>query len=123
MAQVLVIDDERGIRLTFQAFLEESGHQVDTAEDAGAAMRLLTENNYDVVLTDIVMPRLDGIELLKIIRIRSPETQVVIVTGQPEVESAAASVRAGAFDYLCKPVTKEMVQDIVHKATRLKQRD
>ena len=120
MTRVLVVDDEQSIRLTLQEFLQEAGYQVDVAEDAKVAQQLLKSGDFDVVVSDIVLPRISGVELLQAIRKESSRVQVVMMTGQPAVETAAAAVRAGAFDYLTKPVSKDAILRCVGNAVKLK---
>jgi putative nucleotidyltransferase with HDIG domain len=120
MANVLVVDDEKSIRVTLREFLRIGGHGADTAEDADAALALLREKPYDVVVSDIVMPRKTGVELLQEIRSVAPAVQVLIMTGEPTVETAADAVRAGAADYLVKPISKATFLKAVASAARVK---
>ena len=120
MSRILVVDDEESIRLTLATFLGNAGYEVETAEDVPAALKQLKEGNFDVVVSDIVMPRVTGLELLQTIRQESPRVQVIMMTGQPTIETAAATVRAGAFDYLCKPVPKDAILRCVANAAKLK---
>ncbi|MFA6560699.1 MAG: hybrid sensor histidine kinase/response regulator [Verrucomicrobiia bacterium] len=120
MTRVLVVDDERSIRLTLQEFLQEAGYGVEVAEDAKAAQQLLKSGEFDVVVSDIVLPRISGVDLLQTIRKESPRVQVIMMTGQPAVETAAAAVRAGAFDYLFKPVSKDAILRCVGNAAKFK---
>lgn len=120
MTRVLVVDDEPSIRLTLQEFLQEAGYQTAVAEEAKGALQLLKPGDVDVVVSDIVLPRMSGVELLQTIRKEYPLIQVIMMTGQPAVETAAAAVRAGAFDYLCKPVTKDAILRCVGNAAKLK---
>ena len=123
MARILVVDDERSVRITLQAFLQEDGHDVVVAEDAGSALSLLEAEDFDVVVTDIVMPRMTGVDLLEAIGAVSPDVQVIIITGEPTVDTASAAVREGAFDYMSKPVTKETIQKRVRNAVKVKYLD
>jgi signal transduction histidine kinase len=120
MTRVLIVDDEQSIRLTLQEFLQEAGYQVEVAEDATVAQRLLKDGNFDLVVSDILLPRISGVELLQAIRKESPRVMVIMMTGQPAVETAAAAVRAGAFDYLCKPVPKDAILRCVGNAAKFK---
>ncbi|MBI5687672.1 MAG: hybrid sensor histidine kinase/response regulator [Verrucomicrobia bacterium] len=120
MARILVVDDEESLRDTLAAFLSNAGYQVETAENVSAALERLKEGSFDVVVSDIVMPRVTGVELLQTIRQGSPRVQVIMMTGQPTIETAAATVRAGAFDYLCKPVPKDAILRCVGNAAKLK---
>ncbi|MFZ4397029.1 MAG: response regulator [Kiritimatiellia bacterium] len=121
MPHILVVDDEKSIRLTLRAFLQDQGYEVELAEDANHALALLAHGNWDVVLTDIVMPGLSGVGLLKAIRSAAPrEVQVIMMTGEPTVATAAEAVRAGACDYLAKPVSKDAILRAVGHAARIK---
>ncbi len=119
MTRVLVVDDERSLRITLRELLSDAGYEVDVAENADDAMGLLSEGRFDVVITDIIMPRRGGIELLRDIQTASPEAQVILMTGEPTVETASDAVRDGAFDYLAKPVPPSRLLTAVANATRL----
>ena len=120
MTRILVVDDEESIRLTLETFLSKAGYEVEIAEDVPTALERLKEGNFDVVVSDVVMPRVTGVELLQTIRQQSPRVQVIMMTGQPTIETAAAAVRAGAFDYLFKPVPKDAILRCVANAAKLK---
>ena len=122
-ARVLVVDDEKSIRVGVRELLTAGGYTVDVADDAGKAMDMLASNAYDIVISDIVMPGLSGIALLQEIRRTAPAVQVIMMTGEPTVETAAEAVRAGANDYLTKPVGKEGLLRSVGNAARLKRVD
>ncbi|MBE0635000.1 response regulator, partial [Candidatus Bipolaricaulota bacterium] len=100
MARILIVDDEKSIRMTLAEFIREDGHEVFTASDAMQALELLVEKEPAVVVTDIILPRMTGVALLKRISDISPDTQVLMITGEPTAETAAEAVRLGAFDYL-----------------------
>ncbi len=120
MARILVVDDEKSIRTTLREFIEEDGHEVLTAEDAEEALSLLGEDSFDIVVTDIILPRVTGVALLDRIRSIGPDVQVVMITGEPNVETAAAAVRAGAFDYLSKPISQNEIRAVIASAVRVK---
>jgi len=107
MSKILVVDDEKSIRKTFEIFLKKEGYMVHLAEDVTTALDILDKNDIDVVFTDIIMPRITGIELLSMIKEKNPDIPVVIMTGEPTVETAKKSVKDQAHDYLIKPVSKE----------------
>lgn len=123
MSRILIVDDERSIRFTLGEFLRKAGYEVETAEDAASALRILGERPFDVVITDIIMPRITGMELLYAIREAAPRVQVIIMTGEPTAETAAQAVRDGAFDYLFKPITKDAVLRTVANAAKIKALD
>lgn len=104
MSKLLVVDDEKNLRLVVQKEMARQGHDVECAEDGEAAWALLEEQDFDVLLCDINMPRLDGIELLRRTRERSQNPpEVIMLTGQATVESAIEAMKLGAYDYLTKP--------------------
>ncbi len=120
MSRVLVVDDERQIRFLLRTFLEEMGYTVLCAADGASAIEVFESDPVDVVLTDLLMPEIDGMELLALLHQRAPELPVVVITGMPSIETAVQSVREGAFDYLSKPITKEQLQRVVANAVEVK---
>jgi PAS domain S-box-containing protein len=119
MATILIVDDERSIRTTLAEFIREEGHDVFTAEDATQALQLLAEHKPTVVITDIILPRMTGVSLLKRINETAPDTQVLMITGEPTAETAAEAVRLGAFDYLSKPIARTDFKSAVTSALRV----
>lgn len=104
MAKILVVDDEKNLRLVVQKEMTRQDHLVDVAADGEAAWELLEAADYDVVLCDINMPRLDGIGLLRRLREKSANPpEVIMLTGQATVETAIEAMKLGAYDYLTKP--------------------
>ena len=104
MAKLLVVDDERNLRLVVQKEMARQGHEVETAENGEAAWELLEGQDFDVVLCDINMPKLDGMGLLQRTRERSQNPpEVIMLTGRATVESAIQAMKLGAYDYLTKP--------------------
>ena len=104
MAKLLVVDDEKNLRLVVEKEMTRQGHEVETAPDGQAAWELIESSDYDVVLCDINMPRLDGLSLLRRTREASENPpEVIMLTGQATVESAIEAMKLGAYDYLTKP--------------------
>ncbi len=104
MAKILVVDDENNLRMVVQKEMSRQGHEVATASDGEAAWELLERQDFDVLLCDINMPRLDGISLLRRLREKSQNPpEVIMLTGQATVESAIEAMKLGAYDYLTKP--------------------
>ena len=118
MAKVLVVDDEKSIRITLREFLRDADYEVGVAEDADEAIRMLAAEDFDIVVTDIIMPRVTGVSLLKSIKEKSPHIQVILMTGEPSVETASEAVRAGPFDYLAKPIRMEQLLTTVANAVK-----
>ena len=123
MAHVLVVDDEKNIRIIITSFLQKAGHTTVMAEDAEEAQQCLQKEHFDIVISDIVLPRASGMELLQIVRTTTPKTQVILMTGEPTIETAAEAVRIGACDYLLKPVLREAVLRAVGTALKMKALD
>ena len=120
MASVLIVDDEKSIRFVLGEYLREDGHDVLAAEDAERALAALTETQIDVVVTDVILPRISGVELLARIKARYPRTQVIMMTGEPTVETASEAVRTGAHDYLPNPVPEDAILKAVNGAAKVK---
>jgi len=120
VAHLLIVDDEPMIRGTLGQFLTRAGHDVAAAADVASAFRHLEGTTFDVVLSDIVMPGPDGLELLRRVRERTPETKVILLTGEPSVDTASKALRAGAFDYLAKPVARAQLIATVERALAFK---
>jgi len=102
-ARILVAEDEANLRLVLQKELERHGYRVQVAPDGEAALRKLEESNVDVLLCDINMPRMDGMELLRRVHERPNPPEVIMLTGQATVETAVEAMKLGAYDYLTKP--------------------
>ena len=104
MAKILVIDDEKSIRKTLKEILEYEKYQVDEAADGSEGIALIEKNKYDVILCDIKMPKMDGIELLNKTVELSIDTPVVMISGHGNIETAVEAVKKGAFDFISKPL-------------------
>ena len=120
MARVLIVDDEESIRTTLCAFAEKAGHTVSLACDAMEALDMLGSEPFDIVVSDIILPRKTGVVLLAEIREAQPDVQVIMVTGEPEVGTAAEAVRKGAFDYLAKPISRDAISKVLASAAAKK---
>jgi DNA-binding NtrC family response regulator len=104
-ARILIAEDEANLRLVLQKELERLGYRVQAAPDGEAALRKLEESNVDVLLCDINMPRIDGMEVLRRVHERPNPPEVIMLTGQATVETAVEAMKLGAYDYLTKPYT------------------
>jgi DNA-binding NtrC family response regulator len=102
-ARILIAEDESNLRLVLQKELERLGYRVQSAPDGEAALRKLEESNVDVLLCDINMPRIDGMEVLRRVHERPNPPEVIMLTGQATVETAVEAMKLGAYDYLTKP--------------------
>ena len=103
-ANILIVDDEEVVRLSHLRSLESADCNARAAADGNEALQVMEQHPFDVVLLDLRMPGLDGMDLLKTIKQRWPDSEVVVITGFPSIESAKQAVKLGAFDYLAKPV-------------------
>ncbi len=103
MAKILIVDDEMPIRRTLRDILEFEGYEVDEAADGLECVSKVQKEKYDVVITDIKMPKMDGIEALERLQILSPETPVIMVSGHGTIDTAVEAVKKGAFDFISKP--------------------
>ncbi len=117
---ILIIDDEESLRFTLQSFLEDGGYLVSTAASFAEAERLVEQSLFDLVFLDIQLGRHSGLDLLKIIREKFVHCPVVMITGVPEVATAAEAVRMGAFDYIPKPIRQETLLRVAKMALKHK---
>jgi signal transduction histidine kinase len=118
---VLVVDDEESVALTIQAILKLDGHDVMAVTNGADAIRLLNERQFDVVLTDLRLGDMDGIEVLREVQRTSPETASIMLTGYASLESAIAALRSGAYDYLMKPSDVDELRSTVNRAIERRQ--
>jgi len=115
-ARILVAEDEANLRLVLQKELQRMGHDVRVAPDGEAALKLLEESNVDVLLSDISMPHMDGMELLRRVHQRPNPPEVIMLTGHATVESAIEAMKLGAYDYLSKPYRIAELDALVKQA-------
>ncbi len=105
--KILVIDDEDIVRISCSRSLVPEGYELKMAKNGPEGLKMLEEEAFDLVLTDLKMPNMDGIEVLGTIKTKWPKTDVVIVTGYQTVETAVKAIKLGAFDYIEKPFTPD----------------
>lgn len=103
MSNILIIDDEKAIRKTLSEILSYEGYKIDEAGDGEEGLKRFKEKSYDVVLCDIKMPKLDGIEFLDKAREANPDVPVIMISGHGTIETAVEAVKKGAYDYISKP--------------------
>ncbi len=116
MNRLLLVDDEEGIRKVLGLSLKDEGYRVDTAEDGGRALSLFEENEYGMVITDIKMPGMDGLQLLREIKRRRPDTEVIIITGHGEMSSAIEALKLEASDFITKPINPDALTVALQRA-------
>lgn len=114
--RILIVDDEREICALLQRLMEKRGYQTATAADGEHALRLLQTEPFDLLVTDLVMPKRDGLQLIRDGRGLDPEMEVIILTGHGNLDNAIESLRLGAFDYLQKPLDVELFVHTVERA-------
>jgi len=114
-ANILVVDDEQAIRDSCQQALSRDGNKVEVAEDGSKGLAMLEEGAFDLVILDLKMPGLSGMEVLKRIKQDDPEVVVIVITGYATIESAVEAMKLGAYDFIPKPFTPEGLRMIVKR--------
>ena len=104
MSKILVIDDERAIRSTLKEVLEYEKYEVDVAEDGPTGLEMFSVNSYDIVLCDIKMAKMDGIEVLGKIEEITTDVPVIMISGHGNIDTAVEAIKKGAYDFLEKPL-------------------
>ncbi len=113
---ILIVDDEEGIRKVLSIALSDMGYEVLTAENGAAALRVFKAKRPPIVLTDIKMPEMDGIELLRRLKQEQPETEVIMITGHGDMDLAIKSVKYEATDFVTKPINDEVLEIALNRA-------
>ena len=111
--KILVVDDEEVVRLSYLRTLSGERCKVEMVRDGKGALQIMGQQPFDVVLLDLRMPEMDGLTVLKTIKEKWPESEVIIITGFPAVDSAKEAVALGAYEYLAKPVGPD---DVINAA-------
>jgi DNA-binding NtrC family response regulator len=115
-SKILVIDDEKRMCDSIKVLLSNIGYEVDTAENGRTGIDRLKSNQYGLVITDLMMPELDGFAVMKYIKENCSNTLVIVITGYASVESAVRAIRSGAYDYILKPFDFEIIKISVERA-------
>src|SRR5438128_7575594 len=116
--RVLVVDDEQSLRKILAATLQREGYEVEVASDGEEALAALDRDGADVVVTDLVMPKMDGLSLLRKVVVSHPDVPVIVVTAHGRVDSAVEAMKVGAFDFVTKPFEHSELKAIIAKAAR-----
>jgi DNA-binding NtrC family response regulator len=116
LAKILVVDDEEHMRKLFEKILTKEGHEVRTAANGNEAIGMLEHETFDLMISDLKMPVLGGMDLLKEVKARHPDTPFIVITAYGTIGSAVEAMKAGAFDYLTKPFQKDDIRLVVSKA-------
>jgi DNA-binding response OmpR family regulator len=120
-AKILVVDDEPGIRFFLEEMLERQGYQVATADGGHAALERIAAEEFDVVLLDLMMPEIDGLEVLATLHRDSPDTVVIVLTAHASLETAVQALRQGAHDYLFKPCKTVELRESIRRGLGARQ--
>ncbi len=112
----MIVDDEREVRMVLYEAFNRQGYTVSVAENGSMALDMLERNPVDLVVSDINMPEMDGLSLLRTLQVKSPGLPVVLVTGHATVETAVSAMKLGAFDYLLKPLSQELMVETAARA-------
>ena len=116
--RLLIVDDEQTLRESLQRVFSREGYDADAVNSAESALELLASNVYHVVITDIILPGIDGIDLLKRIKEKLPEQLVIIITAYASIDTAIRAIRLGAYDYIVKPIVHEEIKQTVKNAVK-----
>ena len=119
LGRILVVDDHQALLHAMSRMLTTVGYEVSTAANGMRAVDLLAKGTFDVVLSDLDMPGMNGIQCLQAIRRRDSDVPVVLMTGNPDLKTAALAVEYGALQYLVKPVKMDELRQIVARAVGL----
>lgn len=115
-ARILVIEDDQVVRTVFENLLPGEGYETDVVADAEEGLKLIARQPYDLIISDIVLPGMDGIELCRRVKEMQPDLEVILMTAYANMESVLAAVKAGVYDYMVKPF--DDLNDVLHKVAR-----
>ncbi len=116
MVKVLVIDDEIGVCRSLETFLTKEGHEVTTGQRGDMALSQIAEKDFDIVITDLRLPDMSGLDVLSYAKSKNPAAQVIVITGFATIETAVDAIKKGAYDYLTKPLSHDKVRIIMKRA-------
>ena len=114
--KILVVDDDEGGRISLSKILQKEAYSVCEAKNGSEALNLIREGNFNLVITDLKMAKMDGLELLKAIKLTKPDIQVILITAYGPVESAVEAMKVGAFDFISKPLKRSEILRVVNQA-------
>lgn len=118
LARILIVDDEDIVLKSCLRVLQKLDYEIDTAYSGQTALDNLEKKKYDIVVTDLMMPGMDGMQLLEEIKKRYPDVIVIIFTGYATVDTTRQALKAGAFDYIPKPFTPDELRNVVDNAVK-----
>jgi len=114
--KILVVDDESEMRVALETTLKREGYQPVSVQDGKAAWEKIEHESFDLIISDVKMPRMDGVELLRAVKQHSPKTIVIMMTAYGDIDNAVETMKVGAFDYLLKPFSAEILISTVNRA-------
>jgi DNA-binding NtrC family response regulator len=114
--RILIVDDEATLRQSIEKTLQSPDRRIDLASNGEDALRLEAENSYDVIVADLMMPGLSGLDLMRTLRDRGSRARGILITGYPTIAAAEQAVRLGAFDFLSKPFMPAEIRALVDRA-------
>ncbi|MBI5603850.1 MAG: sigma-54-dependent Fis family transcriptional regulator [Deltaproteobacteria bacterium] len=114
--RLLIVEDESTLRESLKRVFIREGYEAETAGSAEEAVKVFEEGAYDLIITDIILPGMDGIQFLKEVRKRVPDELVIVMTAYASIETAVGALRAGAYDYILKPIIHEEIKKIIRQA-------
>lgn len=118
--RLLIVDDEEKVRKYLSSLLRNRGYRVDTAPEGTSALEMVNQNDFDLILLDVIMPGPNGLEVLQEIKRRKPNTEVIMLTGNASVNTGVEGMRLGAFDYLLKPLDLKALTECLDEALKWK---
>ena len=116
MEKILVVDDEKGLVDIITEVLTDDGYGVTGTTDSTEAVELIRENRFDLVITDLKMPKVDGLEITRIVKDKSESTDVILITGYASMESAVEALKKNVYDYILKPFNINDISNTVKRA-------
>ena len=116
MPRILIVDDEPGIRQSLKGVFEDEGFATDTVSSGEDCLKKIEQGSYDLVLLDIWLPGMDGLDTLRKLREKSPQTHVIMISGHATIATAVSATKLGAFDFIEKPFSLDVLLRVVNRA-------
>lgn len=121
MSNILIVDDEKSLRTTLKLFLEKENHEVMVASNVDEALFIVSNKRFDLIISDVIMPKQSGMDFLQILRNQDIDIPVIIMTGEPTVETAVLGIQFQASDYISKPIYRTDFLKVVNRTLKLKE--
>ncbi|MDA8079492.1 MAG: response regulator [Nitrospiraceae bacterium] len=114
--RILIVEDEETLRESLKRVFVREGHEVDCVGSSESALATIQHNVYDIIVSDIILPGMDGLELLKKCMESDPRLAIIIITAYASIDSAVMAIKAGAYDYIVKPIIHDDIKGIIRRA-------